>query len=128
MCAVCLSNRIRYYPVVSLSCDLQMCSLPPVRYMIPCPIIDQTISQPAELRVIPRSSWLKMAVNSLPESQMHFKSPLSHLKHWCFPAVTVAITITSRCHFEERFVELLKTSPSVCLCKVQHSECKAKPW
>lgn len=66
-----------------------MCSLHPVRHMILCPIIDPTISQPAELRVIPGAGWLKMAVSSPPDSQTHFKSPLSCLC-WCFPAAAVA--------------------------------------
>lgn len=111
-----------FHVTLLLSCDSIMCFLHPVRHMILCPIIDPTISQPAELRVIPGSGWLKMAVSSLPDSQMHFKSPLSYL-FWCFPAITVAGAVASVYNVGKRLVASLKISPWIC--NVQCAQYKA---
>jgi len=98
-----------------------MCSLHPVRHMILCPIIDPTISQPAELRVIPGSGWLKMAVSLLPDSQTCFKSPLSY-SCWCFPAIAVAGAVAAVYSVGKCLAASLKISPWIC--NTQHTKYK----
>ena len=75
------------------------------------------ILHPAELRVILRSQWLKMAVNSL--HGLHFKSPLS-LSYWWFLVISWELNHTINMHLNGVFCST-KVTASKAQCAVFES-------